>query len=120
MAVCKMNLVSIIGPVKKLDELVNLCGESGVFQPDNISSFYSDTDNFSAILEDNPFAEPLAKLKNTIYSCGGKIEDADISSFQVSRSKIDKYVKSFSFIHSVLLKYTLFSLLILLYSFIFL
>ena len=96
MAVCKMNLVSIIGPVKKLDELVNICGESGVFQPDNVYSFYSSTENFSPITEENPFSGPLAKLKNAIYSCGGKVESADVSGFQVSRSKIDKFVNYFS------------------------
>lgn len=96
MAVCKMNLVSIIGPVKKLDELVNICGESGVFQPDNVYSFYSSTENFSPITEENPFSAPLAKLKNAIYSCGGKVENADVSGFQVSRSKIDKFVNYFS------------------------
>ena len=95
MAVCKMNLVSIIGPVKKLDELVNICGESGVFQPDNVYSFYSSTENFSPITEENPFSGPLAKLKNAIYSCGGKVESADVSGFQVSRSKIDKFVNYF-------------------------
>lgn len=91
-----MNLVSIIGPIKKLDEFVNICGESGVFQPDNVSSFYSNTDNFSPISEENPYSSPLSKLKNSIYACTAKPEDAEISNFQVSRSKIDKYVNYFS------------------------
>ena len=74
MAVCKMNLVSIIGPVKKLDELVNICGESGVFQPDNVYYFYSSTENFSPITEENPFSAPDEKLELAINSCCGKVE----------------------------------------------
>lgn len=96
MAVCEMSFVSVIGPMKRLDELINICGESGVFQPDNISSFYSNTENFSLISEENPYSSPLLKLKNAIYACGAKIECVDVSHFHVSRSKIDKYVNYFS------------------------
>lgn len=96
MAICKMSLVSIIGPMKNIDKLVSLCGKFGDFQPDNVNSFYSNTDNFSAISEENPFSALLSRLKSAIYSCGSKIEDVDISDFQVSRSKIDKYVNNFS------------------------
>lgn len=96
MAVCKMSFVSFIGSIKRLDELVNICGESGVFQPDNVSNFYSNMEQFSMISEENPYSSPLAKLKNAIYSCGAKIEDVDISNFHVSRSKIDKYINYFS------------------------
>ncbi len=96
MAVCEMNFVSMIGPLKRIDELANTCGELGVFQPDNISSFYSNTDNFLPIIEENPFSSLLMKLKNSIYSCGGKFEKVDISKFQVSRSKMEKYIDYFS------------------------
>ena len=96
MAVCKVNLVSIIGPSKKLDELVNVCGESGVFQPDNVSSFYSNTENIMPVSEQNPYASLLMRLKNSIYSCGGNTETSDVAEFQVSRSKMEKYVKCFS------------------------
>jgi len=96
MAVCEMNFVSMIGPLKRIDELANMCGELGIFQPDNISSFYSNTDNFLPIIEENPFSSLLMKLKNSIYSCGGKFEKVDISKFQVSRSKMEKYIDYFS------------------------
>ena len=96
MSICEMNCISIIGPFKRLDEVVNICGESKIFQPDNVSSFYSNTENFLPISEENPFTSPLMKLKNTIYSCGAKPEETDISNFHISRSKIDKYVKFIS------------------------
>lgn len=96
MAVCKVNLISIIGPSKKLDELVNVCGESGVFQPDSVGSFYSNTQNFLPVSEQNPYSSLLMELKNSIYSCGGKTEVVNTSGFHVSRSKMEKYVKCFS------------------------
>ena len=91
-----MSCISIIGSIKRLDEVVNMCGESKIFQPDNVSSFYSNTEKFLPISEENPFASPLMKLKNIIYSCGAKPEETDISNFHISRSKIDKYVKFIS------------------------
>lgn len=91
-----MECVSIIGPMKKLDELVNTCGETGIFQPDNISSFYSSTENFSSITEENPYTNSLIKLKNTIYSCNAKPVNFSTKNFQISRSKIYKYVEYIS------------------------
>ncbi len=96
MAIAAMSFISMIGPLEKLDDLVNICGESGVFQPDNVFSFYSNTESFSQITDENPYLGPLQTLKNAIYSGGGKLEDVDISDFHVSKSKVDRYVKHIS------------------------
>lgn len=96
MAVSEMSFISMIGPMQKIDELINICGESGVFQPDNVFSFYSRTENFSAIAEENPYSEPLQALKNAVYSCGGKLEDTDIKKFQINKAKISRFVGHFS------------------------
>ncbi len=96
MAVSEMNFISMIGPINKLGDLVNICGESKVFQPDNVFSFYSDTDGFSQVTEENPYSEPLQDLQNAIYSCGGKPVFVDIEDFKVNKPKIDRYVKYIS------------------------
>ncbi len=103
MAICEMDCISIIGSMSKLDDLINTCGESGVFQPDNISNFYSSMDNFSSILEENPYTNYLVKLKNTIYSFGAKPEDMSIdinskknNKIQMSNNRIFKYVNYIS------------------------
>ena len=96
MAVSEMNFISMIGPINKLGELVNICGESGVFQPDNVFSFYSDTENFSQVTEENPYSEPLQDLQNAIYSCGGKSVFTDIEDFKVNKPKVERYVKYIS------------------------
>lgn len=93
MAVSEMNFISMIGPINKLGDLVNICGESKVFQPDNVFSFYSDTEGFCQVNEENPYSEPLQDLQNAIYSCGGKPVFADIEDFKINQTKIDRYVK---------------------------
>ena len=40
MAVSEMNFISMIGPLEKINDIVNICGKSGAFQPDNVFSFY--------------------------------------------------------------------------------
>lgn len=92
MAVSEMNFISMIGPLEKINDIVNICGKSGAFQPDNVFSFYSNTDGFSNISDENPFSEPLQKLKNAVYSCGANLTRVDVSSFHVNISKIDRYV----------------------------
>lgn len=96
MAVSEMNFISMIGNMKNIDEIINICGESGVFQPDNVFTFYSDTEGFTAISEENPYSEPFQTLGNAISGCGGKLFNVDISKFHVSRSKIERYVGYFS------------------------
>lgn len=96
MAVSKMSFISMIGPMKNINKLVNICGEMGVFQPDNVFSFYSNTENFKPIAEENPYAGPLQNLKNAVYSCGGVLEKVDIKGFNVNQSKIERYVSYIS------------------------
>ena len=96
MSISKMSFISMIGPMDKVDELINICGESGVFEPDNVFSFYSNTENFSAISEENPYAEPLKNLKSSAYSCGKKLKDVDINGFYTSKSKVDRFVNYIS------------------------
>ena len=47
MAVAKMRLVSVIGQMASLDKVVYACGKSGVFQPDDAMTFFSDTSSTS-------------------------------------------------------------------------
>ncbi len=96
MAVSEMSFISMIGSMQQIDDLINICGGSGVFQPDNVFSFYSSTENFSAISEENPYSEPLQTLKNAVYSCGEKLEETHLKDFHVNRSKISRYVNHVS------------------------
>ena len=96
MAVSKMSFISMIGSMKNIDKLINICGEMGVFQPDNVFSFYSNTEHFRPIAEENPYLGPLQNLKNAVYSCGGELHKVDIKGFTASQSKIERYVRHIS------------------------
>ncbi len=96
MAVSEMSFISMIGGMQQLDDLINICGETGAFQPDNVFSFYSSTENFSAISEENPYSQPFQTLKNAVYSCGEKLEETDIKGFHVNKAKINRYVNHIS------------------------
>ena len=41
-----MQAVSIIGLTRDIDNVISVLGESGVFHPDDVSSFYSNTKDF--------------------------------------------------------------------------
>ena len=56
MAVAKMKLVSVIGHMTSLDRVVQTCGDSGVFQPDDAMTFFSDTSGFTSGKPDAPDA----------------------------------------------------------------
>ncbi len=66
MAVRKIKAVNIIGRMSDLEQATEACGRSGVFHPDNALSFYSDTSHFTPISDDNPYAEPLQRISETI------------------------------------------------------
>lgn len=78
MAVVKMKLVSVIGHMDSLDRVVQVCGDSGVFQPDDAMTFFSDTTGFSAIQEENPYTEPLERLKTAVERTGGRLRLTDM------------------------------------------
>ena len=77
-----MKLVTIVGMMPHLDEVVQVCGESGLFHPEDALTFFSDTKGFSAVREENPYTEPLTQLKAAIQQAGGQPErtwPADLS-----------------------------------------
>lgn len=57
---------SIMGLEDKVDQAVDLLGNSGVFHPDDISNFFSDTFGFTHINASNIYSEPLSKITNTM------------------------------------------------------
>ena len=74
MAVLKMKVISIIGRMADLDGVTAVCGDSCCFHPDNSLSFYSDTEKFSPITDENPYAEPLQRLTEAISGARKQME----------------------------------------------
>ena len=95
MAVAKMKLVSIIGHMQSLDAVARVCGGSGVFQPDDALSFFSDTSGFATIKEDNPYADPLGRLEAAVGRAGGTLSLTDLPETLSDRELAD-YVQDFA------------------------
>ncbi len=66
MAVASMKLVNIAGPLDRLDEIIDLTGSSGVFQPEDAMTFFSNNKNFSPILQEDLFRPLLSALENAL------------------------------------------------------
>lgn len=92
MAVSAVKIVSIIGIMPELDHVIDLCGKSEIFQPDNALSFYSDTHNFIPLFEENPYDEPLKTLVSTIGAAEKTLTLAGAEHKQMGERDIKDYV----------------------------
>lgn len=92
MAVTNMKLINIIGLMQNLDEVAEICGESGIFQPDNVFSFYSNTQGFVQISEESPYAKPVNEIAGIVNAMGKSLKIVDISDFDINREQIREYV----------------------------
>ena len=63
MAVSSLQALNVIGLMEHIDEAITALGESGVFQPDDVSNFYDNVQDFTHLQTKNTFAEPLTNLK---------------------------------------------------------
>lgn len=63
MAVSTMQAVSIIGLTRDIDNVISVLGESGVFHPDDVSSFYSNTKDFTHLQSKTSMLNLLTLLK---------------------------------------------------------
>lgn len=96
MSVSKVKVISIIGLLSELDNVIKLCGESGAFQPDNALAFYENTQGFVNLSDKNPYTESLNTIKENAMLAGKVPTIVDISNFNVTSKQIDDYVKYFS------------------------
>ena len=63
MAVSSLQALNVIGLMEHIDEVISVLGESGVFQPDDVTNFYDDVQDFTHLQTKNTYAEPLTNLK---------------------------------------------------------
>lgn len=96
MAVSEIEIVSIIGVNETLDDVVNFLGKSEAFQPEEVSSFYSDTKKFLPLLKQNPFDEPMNRLTSLITSLGKNVEDLKYSDKNLTEEQALAYADEFS------------------------
>ena len=75
--------------------LLNLYGESEVFQPDDAMSFYSDTKNFLPLSTKNPYSAPMQQLKNSADLAGFKLEYTESEHKSISTDETIEYIAYF-------------------------
>lgn len=78
MAVSPIKSIGIIGLRSELEKVINICGSSGEFHPDDPLNFYSDTRGFMPVTDKNPYTEPLAEFTETLNIAGIEPEYVDI------------------------------------------
>lgn len=91
-----MKLVSIIGMVNHLDDVVKKLGESGVFHPDDAIEFFSENEKFIPISTKNEISTVLAKLKAIMDDIGIKPELVNTEGFEDSIENIKNTVENIS------------------------
>lgn len=95
MSVRSVKAISIIGMMSELDKVVDFCGESEVFQPDDAMSFYSDTKNFLPLSTKNPYSAPMQQLKNSAELAGFKLEYTVSDHKNISTDETIEYIARF-------------------------
>lgn len=86
-----MQSVNIIGLMDDIENVVNILGESGVFHPDDVTTFYSDVREFSHLQTKNIYAEPLSNLKASINLAKHNIKIIDVSNFNPDYAELESF-----------------------------
>lgn len=92
MSVSQMKAVSIIGLVGHLDKVIKACGNSQIFQPDDVSSFYSDTRNFVPLAQKNPYTESFSNLKDILSMANIEPKQVSTKNFEPTTDEINNFV----------------------------
>lgn len=99
MSVSPMKAISIIGLKNDLDKVIKGCGSSSVFHPDEVPNFYSDTRKFTYLSQQNPYAEQLSELDNTLAMAEiepSLVDNIHVDKFNASDNQIKDFVDFFS------------------------
>lgn len=87
-----MKLITVIGKLSELDAVIELCGQTKSFQPDNALSFFSDTRGFVLMNETNPYSGPLQKMKDTAALAGKKLQIVKDKEVKQTDEQVQSYV----------------------------
>ena len=96
MAISSMQSINIIGLMDDIENVVNILGESGVFHPDDVNSFYSDIREFSHLQSKNIYADPLSNLKASIGLTKREFPLIDVSDFNPDFEEMKNFSKKVS------------------------
>ena len=84
MALSKMKVISIIGMMEHLDEVVSVLGHCGVFHPDDATQYFSESDRFLPVSSRNESSVTLGKLKSIMALADIKPQIIDTQGYNIS------------------------------------
>ena len=96
MSVRPVKAISIIGMMSELDKVIQFCGDSQVFHPDDAMSFYSNTQNFVPLNDKNPYSAQLQSLRSAADMAEVELEFTNISDFDENSDEVLKYTSYIS------------------------
>ena len=91
MAVSSLQALNVIGLMEHIDEAITALGESGVFQPDDVSNFHDNVQDFTHLQTKNTFAEPLTNLKAALNQTKRSFPLTDVSDFSPSVEDLENF-----------------------------
>lgn len=92
MAVTKMKLVEIVGQLKNLDSVIELCCENGDFQPESAMSHVANVKGFVPLTEDNPYTANLQMLLDFAAPSHKTFGFTDYSGLKMKIDDITEYI----------------------------
>ena len=87
-----MQAVNVIGLTKDIDDVITILGESGVFHPDDVSAFYSNTKDFTHLQTKNIYADPLTSLKAALGLTKRQFPLVNVTDFNPTVDEINIFV----------------------------
>ena len=94
MAISPIKSVAIIGMMSQLDEIVKLCGNSGYFQPDEASNFYSNTSQFTHVSDKNPYNDLFTEFCDMLELAQIEPYDVNVKDFKATFNELKDYTKT--------------------------
>ena len=94
MSVSPMKAISIIGLSRDFDKVINILGASQAFEPEPVTSFYTNTEKFQNFSEANRYSEVLTEFDGVLMTAGLEPELVDISDFKPKDEAIFEYCKN--------------------------
>lgn len=94
MSVSPMKAISIIGLIRDFDKVINILGASQAFEPEPVTSFYTNTEKFQNFSEANRYSELLTEFDGVLMTAGLEPELVDISGFKPKEEALFGYCES--------------------------
>lgn len=92
MAVAKMKLLTIAGPVSEFDKVSSMLFENE-FHPENVLSSMKNYKGFYPFTGENPYSEKLKKITELSKIAGIELDYKDFKDLGMKSSEIDEYIE---------------------------